>query len=104
MEVSIGTPPIKFYRELDTSSDLIWLQCLPCPNCYEQKYHFFDPEKSSTYTHIACQEDEYRKMVVETPSCSPNNECNYNLSYADTSKTQGLLDSINLSSKFLLLD
>ncbi|KAE9585204.1 hypothetical protein Lal_00018174 [Lupinus albus] len=100
MEVSIGTPPIKFYGVLDTGSDLIWLQCLPCPNCYKQKYPLFDPQKSSTYTPILCQEDECHKLVEENPSCSPNNECSYNFSYLDTSKAQGLLalDTITLNS------
>ncbi|XP_074558314.1 protein ASPARTIC PROTEASE IN GUARD CELL 1-like [Curcuma longa] len=40
---------------VDTGSDVNWIQCLPCANCYEQSEAFFDPSASSSYTPLSCQ-------------------------------------------------
>lgn len=34
--LAIGTPPVSFTAILDTGSDLVWRQCLPCQLCYPQ--------------------------------------------------------------------
>ncbi|KAL1358429.1 hypothetical protein HN51_003701 [Arachis hypogaea] len=60
INVGIGTPKRMFTFNIDTGSDLLWIQCLPCklgkPNhdCYQPKRPLFDPSKSSTYTKITC--------------------------------------------------
>ncbi|XP_004488418.1 aspartic proteinase CDR1-like [Cicer arietinum] len=90
MELSIGTPPTKIYAEVDTGSDLIWFQCAPCPNCYQQINPLFDPQSSSTYTNIPCGSDSCSKLGSTT--CSPDQlNCIYTYSYADDSTTQGSL-------------
>lgn len=56
MEISVGTPAQKFTVVMDTGSDLCWVQCLPCTNCFEQKGHQFDPTKSTTYKNSGCSD------------------------------------------------
>jgi hypothetical protein len=40
-----GTPARHFTVEFDTGSDLSWVQCKPCHDCYEQKNPLFDPQR-----------------------------------------------------------
>ncbi|XP_045799537.1 aspartic proteinase CDR1-like [Trifolium pratense] len=54
---SIGTPPFKVYGFVDTGSDLVWLQCEPCVQCYPQTSPIFDPSLSSSYKNIPCYDD-----------------------------------------------
>ncbi|XP_045810312.1 aspartic proteinase CDR1-like [Trifolium pratense] len=98
MELYIGTPPIKILAEVDTGSDLVWVQCVPCPGCYEQINPMFDPLKSSTYNNISCDSPLCQQLYSH--GCSPENICNYNYGYADNSVTNGLLaqETITLTS------
>ncbi|PKI78331.1 hypothetical protein CRG98_001274 [Punica granatum] len=54
MNISIGTPPFQILGTADTGSDLIWTQCEPCTNCFQQVDPLFDPQKSSTYRDVSC--------------------------------------------------
>ncbi|KAK7307951.1 hypothetical protein VNO77_41459 [Canavalia gladiata] len=97
MELSIGTPPVTIFGTVDTGSDLIWTQCVPCDNCYKQLNPLFDPRKSNTYTNISCQSNHCKKLIS---MCSPQNGCNYTYDYADSSRTQGALaqETLTLTS------
>ena len=77
MKLQIGTPPVEIDAVLDTGSEIIWTQCLPCLNCYNQRNIIFDPSKSSTYKARTCN--------------TRNPSCNYNLVYGDQSYTIGSL-------------
>jgi hypothetical protein len=48
--VGIGEPPSSVYMVLDTGSDVNWLQCAPCADCYQQADPIFEPASSSSYT------------------------------------------------------
>ncbi|KEH29587.1 putative nepenthesin [Medicago truncatula] len=99
MELSIGTPPVKIYAQADTGSDLIWLQCIPCTNCYKQLNPMFDSQSSSTFSNIACGSESCSKLY--STSCSPDQiNCKYNYSYVDGSETQGVLaqETLTLTS------
>ncbi|CAL0335298.1 unnamed protein product [Lupinus luteus] len=100
IEMSLGNPPTKYYGIMDTGSDLIWSQCLPCEDCFPQNYPYFDPKKSSTYTSVYCQEHECNQLEERNKGCSSNNQCRYTYSYGDSSITQGelALDTITLES------
>ncbi|MED6206253.1 hypothetical protein PIB30_024840, partial [Stylosanthes scabra] len=74
--LSIGTPPVEAFVIADTGSDLIWTQCLPCRNCYNQTLPIFDPARSCTFKSI---------------SCNSNNACTYKYEYGDNSTTIGNL-------------
>ncbi|CAN6842197.1 unnamed protein product [Brassica oleracea var. botrytis] len=78
MKLKIGTPPVEIDAVLDTGSEIIWTQCLPCLNCYKQRNSIFDPSKSSTYK-------EQLKCITPNPSCD------YTLLYGDQSYSRGSL-------------
>ncbi|KAE9621355.1 hypothetical protein Lal_00016947 [Lupinus albus] len=100
IEMSFGTPPTKYYGVIDTGSDLIWTQCEPCTHCFPQEYPYFDPQESSTYTSVYCQEDECNQLGGNFKRCSDQNQCSYTYLYGDNSITEGLLalDTITLDS------
>jgi len=54
MDVYVGTPPRRFLMIMDTGSDLNWLQCAPCLDCFEQRGPVFEPAASSTYRNVTC--------------------------------------------------
>jgi hypothetical protein len=58
IDVYLGTPARKFTMIVDTGSDLVWVQCLPCSspgnNCFYSPNPYFDPSASSTYSAIPC--------------------------------------------------
>ncbi|CAN8275885.1 unnamed protein product [Cochlearia groenlandica] len=88
MNISIGTPPFSILAIADTGSDLIWTQCKPCKNCYQQERPLFDPKHSSTYKKVSCNTSKCRSAQEET-YCSESNTCSYKISYGDKSYTKG---------------
>jgi hypothetical protein len=54
VQLSIGTPAKSTYLVVDTGSDILWLQCSPCANCYQQAGPVFNPLASSTYATVRC--------------------------------------------------
>ncbi|CAA0372701.1 unnamed protein product [Arabidopsis thaliana] len=75
MKLQVGTPPFEIAAEIDTGSDLIWTQCMPCTNCYSQYAPIFDPSNSSTFKEKRCN----------------GNSCHYKIIYADTTYSKGTL-------------
>ncbi|KAE8693165.1 putative aspartic protease [Hibiscus syriacus] len=90
MRISIGTPPVSVLGIADTGSDLTWVQCKPCEECYEQKSPLFDPTKSSTYKSVQCGTDPCNVLDGSDRVCDPEkNTCKYSYSYGDRSFTKG---------------
>lgn len=52
--VGVGTPRRDMYLVVDTGSDITWLQCAPCTNCYKQKDALFNPSSSSSFKVLDC--------------------------------------------------
>ncbi|KAK0600169.1 hypothetical protein LWI29_012448 [Acer saccharum] len=53
-QVGIGTPPRMVWVMIDTGGGLIWTQCQPCIDCFNQDYTIFNPRTSSTYRRLPC--------------------------------------------------
>ncbi len=55
MAVSVGTPPRQFIVDVDTGSDLVWLNCEPCIQCVvnatDKPFH---PTQSTSYQQASC--------------------------------------------------
>ncbi|KAI6691739.1 hypothetical protein NL676_019449 [Syzygium grande] len=90
MQLSMGTPPDSFSAIVDTGSDLIWTQCKPCTQCFDQSTPIFDPKKSSTFSKLACTSQLCE--ALPTSSCGSDG-CEYLYTYGDYSSTQGILAS-----------
>ncbi|KAF8097385.1 hypothetical protein N665_0290s0043 [Sinapis alba] len=84
--IGIGTPAKEMYMVLDTGSDVNWIQCKPCSDCYEQSDPVFDPASSSTYKSLTCSAPKCASLEVST--CR-SNKCLYQVSYGDGSYTVG---------------
>ncbi|XP_039795656.1 aspartyl protease family protein At5g10770-like [Panicum virgatum] len=97
--VGLGTPARYFTVEFDTGSDLSWVQCKPCKDCYEQNDPLFDPAKSPTFSTVPCGARECRELHPQSQSCSPDNRCRFECAYADGSQTDGDLarDTLTLT-------
>ncbi|XP_020240050.1 aspartic proteinase CDR1 [Cajanus cajan] len=86
MSYSVGTPPFQLYGIVDTGSDIIWLQCEPCEECYNQTTPIFDPSKSKTYKTLPCTSTTCKS--ARRFSCS-GEKCQYSINYGDGSHSQG---------------
>ncbi|XP_037409081.1 aspartic proteinase CDR1-like [Triticum dicoccoides] len=100
MAVNIGTPPTRMVAIADTGSDLIWLNCsyggdgsglAAARDADAQPPGVqFDPYKSTTFGVVDCNSGTCRALHGE---CDANSKCTYIYSYADDSRTSGLLST-----------
>jgi len=78
---------------IDTSSDIPWVQCLPCPSpqCHLQKDRLYDPTRSSTYAPISCASPACALLGTRySNGCSPTSQqCQYTVAYGDGAATTG---------------
>ncbi|CAE5967732.1 unnamed protein product [Arabidopsis arenosa] len=86
--IGVGTPAKEMYLVLDTGSDVNWIQCEPCSDCYQQSDPVFNPTSSSTYKSLTCTARQC--SLLETSACR-SNKCLYQVSYGDGSFTVGEL-------------
>ncbi|KAL3849118.1 hypothetical protein ACJIZ3_011000 [Penstemon smallii] len=92
MDVFVGTPPKHFSLILDTGSDLNWIQCVPCHDCFEQTGPYYNPKDSVSFRNITCNDP--RCHLVSSPDppqpCKGENQsCPYYYWYGDSSNTTG---------------
>ncbi|KAL0924174.1 hypothetical protein M5K25_004983 [Dendrobium thyrsiflorum] len=91
MSFYLGTPANKVLAIADTGSDLIWVQCVPCKECYTQSAPLFDPQSSSTYKTIPCNTDSC--SLLPQSSCGSSSQCDYQYGYGDKSIVEGYLST-----------
>ncbi|KAL3624866.1 Aspartyl protease protein 2 [Castilleja foliolosa] len=84
--IGVGTPPKYLYMVLDTGSDVVWLQCSPCRNCYTQTDPIFNPNNSTSFKSVPCGSPLCRQLDVS--SCN-GTKCLYQVLYGDRSFTTG---------------
>lgn len=92
MDVFIGTPPKHFLLILDTGSDLNWIQCVPCYDCFEQNGPHYNPKNSSSFKNISCHDPRCGMVAAPEPHqpCKDENQtCPYFYWYGDSSNTTG---------------
>ncbi|XP_010035186.3 aspartic proteinase CDR1 [Eucalyptus grandis] len=74
---------------MDTGSPLLWVHCIPCPNCAQASTRIYDPSTSSTYTNISCR-SKYCQALRQN-SCDQRGNCKYELHYEGAHPTEGML-------------
>ncbi|KAK7381092.1 hypothetical protein VNO78_33616 [Psophocarpus tetragonolobus] len=97
MRFYIGTPPVERLVIADTGSDLIWVQCSPCVNCFPQNTPVFEPDKSSTFTGFQCDSQACTLIPPSQSQCGSLAQCIYFYQYGDKSFTAGVLASETIS-------
>ncbi|XP_057854125.1 aspartic proteinase nepenthesin-2-like [Cryptomeria japonica] len=87
MSVAVGTPSVSFEAIVDTGSDLIWTQCMPCQSCYTQPTPIFDPSQSSSYSTVSCTDSLCDALGAFQTGCT--SDCTFDYMYGDGSETSG---------------
>jgi hypothetical protein len=90
VRVGVGSPPTEQYLVVDSGSDVIWVQCKPCSQCYAQADPLFDPASSSTFSAVSCGSAICR-MLPGSGCGGSDDRCQYEVSYGDGSDTKGVL-------------
>ncbi|XWS69795.1 hypothetical protein CRYUN_Cryun04dG0209400 [Craigia yunnanensis] len=96
--VGIGKPPNQVYVVLDTGSDVNWVQCAPCVDCYQQADPIFEPASSSSYSPLTCETPQCK--YLDNSECRNDGTCLYEVSYGDGSSSFGdfVTETITLGS------
>ncbi|XP_058097486.1 aspartic proteinase Asp1-like isoform X1 [Magnolia sinica] len=91
VSVSIGNPPKKYFLDIDTGSDLTWVQCdAPCVSCYNGPHPPYKPARNKL---VFCKDP----LCAASPSLipytceEPRDQCDYQITYADGSFSDGVL-------------
>ncbi|KAL8474848.1 hypothetical protein ACS0TY_031318 [Phlomoides rotata] len=86
-----GNPPRPYFLDMDTGSDLTWIQCdAPCTSCAKGAHPLYKPEKAN----IIPLKDSYCLEIQRnqlTKDCSSCHQCDYEIEYADHSSSMGVL-------------
>ncbi|CAK9206716.1 unnamed protein product [Sphagnum troendelagicum] len=95
MAVSVGTPPRQFIVDVDTGSDLVWLNCEPCIQCIVNATDKpFDPTQSTSYQQASCTDAACTGFPYQPTSCGSTGACGYFYPYGEGiyySYTSGIL-------------
>ncbi|XP_039687654.1 aspartic proteinase Asp1 isoform X2 [Medicago truncatula] len=87
--INIGYPPRPYFLDIDTGSDLTWLQCdAPCSRCSQTPHPLYRPSNDLVpCRHPLCasvhQTDNYE--------CEVEHQCDYEVEYADHYSSLGVL-------------
>ncbi|XP_051141175.1 aspartic proteinase 39-like [Andrographis paniculata] len=95
-KVTIGTPPGDYHVQIDTGSDILWVNCKDCENCPTKtdlkiQLRQYDVGASSTGRAVGCDQEFCSAVFQDNPlqNCKAGMNCEYSVSYGDGSKTQG---------------
>ncbi|KAG9445575.1 hypothetical protein H6P81_011703 [Aristolochia fimbriata] len=89
--VLVGNPPRPYYLDIDTGSDLTWIQCdAPCTSCAQGPHPLYRPSRKNIVTtkESLCIEVQGVQNIAECESCE---QCDYEVVYADQSSSVGVL-------------
>ncbi|GFS40116.1 eukaryotic aspartyl protease family protein [Actinidia rufa] len=88
--LNIGRPPKPYFLDIDTGSDLTWLQCdAPCTKCTPAPHTLYKPNKDL----VKCNDPLCASLhwPENKPCESPNDQCDYDVQYADYGSSMGVL-------------
>ncbi|XP_004503902.1 aspartic proteinase Asp1-like [Cicer arietinum] len=87
--LNIGQPPRPYFFDVDTGSDLTWLQCdAPCSQCSETPHPLYRPSND----FVPCKDPLCASLQPNNDyTCEDPNQCDYEIEYADHYSTLGVL-------------
>lgn len=91
MALLVGSPAKLYFLDMDTGSDLTWLQCdAPCRNCAVGPHGLYNPRKAKM---VDCRLPVCARVqqggAYECNGAAK--QCDYDVEYADGSSTMGVL-------------
>ncbi|EOY09779.1 Eukaryotic aspartyl protease family protein, putative isoform 2 [Theobroma cacao] len=103
-KIGLGNPSKDYYVQVDTGSDILWVNCGGCDKCPTKsdlgiQLTLYDPRSSSTSSLVYCDQDFCTSTYDgPLPGCKPYLQCQYNVVYGDGSSTAGYFvkDTIHL--------
>lgn len=90
MSVGIGHPAKRFDLDIDTGSDLTWVQCdAPCTGCTKPREHLYKPKNNL----VRCEDPLCVAFhsPASHPCNTPTDQCDYEVEYADQGSSLGVL-------------
>jgi len=100
--IGIGSPSKDYYVQVDTGSDILWVNCIGCSKCPKKsglgiELTLFDPKSSSTSSLVTCDQAFCTSTYDgPLPGCRPELLCQYNVVYGDGSSTSGYFVKDNI--------
>ncbi|MCO5595624.1 hypothetical protein L7F22_049669 [Adiantum nelumboides] len=92
VELSIGSPAQPVLMSIDTGSDVAWVQCLPCEECYDQSFDYFDPSQSQDFVMTNSQDPYCADLQATSIGAGADDSlCLYQTSYADGTSSFGYI-------------
>ncbi|KAJ9701327.1 hypothetical protein PVL29_006601 [Vitis rotundifolia] len=94
-KIGIGTPARDYYVQVDTGSDIMWVNCIQCNECPKKSslgmaLTLYDIKESLTGKLVSCDQDFCYAINGGPPSyCIANMSCSYTEIYADGSSSFG---------------
>ncbi|KAG6556379.1 hypothetical protein Mapa_002322 [Marchantia paleacea] len=91
MQLLVGNPARPYFLDIDTGSDLTWLQCnAPCSNCPETPHPLYNPMGANL---VDCKQPICSQLQRGGSfGCSSGGgQCDYEIQYGDSSSTTGVL-------------
>ncbi|XP_027366005.1 aspartic proteinase-like protein 2 isoform X2 [Abrus precatorius] len=94
-KLGLGSPPKDYYVQVDTGSDILWVNCIECSRCPRKSdlgidLTLYDPKGSKTSELVSCDQDfcssEFDGPI---PGCKSEIPCPYSITYGDGSATSG---------------
>lgn len=103
-KIQIGTPPKDYHVQVDTGSDLLWVNCAGCDKCPKKSdlgisLALYNPEASASAKMVDCNQDICISTLSSPSSdCKVGMYCTYSVTYGDGSSTMGYFvrDSVQL--------
>ncbi|KAI4350173.1 hypothetical protein L6164_010682 [Bauhinia variegata] len=94
-KIQLGSPPMDYYVQVDTGSDILWVNCVQCKTCPQKsslkiELILYDPKSSNTSHLVSCN-DDFCTSTYNGPvnGCKPGMGCEFSVVYGDGSGTAG---------------
>ncbi|KAL3506606.1 hypothetical protein ACH5RR_031988 [Cinchona calisaya] len=93
-KIGIGTPSEDYYVQVDTGSDIMWVNCINCQQCPRTGYRGleltqYNPKDSLTGKLVACDQEFCKEIMRGSSGCTANETCLYTEVYGDGSFSMG---------------
>ncbi|KAM0861426.1 hypothetical protein ACQ4PT_045908 [Festuca glaucescens] len=96
--MNIGDPVKPYFLDVDTGSDLTWLQCdAPCQSCNKVPHQLYKPTKNKLVPCAASACTTLHSAESPTKKCAVPQQCDYQIKYTDSATSLGVLVSDNFT-------
>ncbi|XP_038707991.1 aspartic proteinase Asp1-like isoform X2 [Tripterygium wilfordii] len=86
--IQIGQPQKPYFLDVDTGSDLTWLQCdAPCIRCMEAHHPYYRPNNDL----LSCNDPLCKSLQSNGGNRCDSGQCDYEVEYADGGSSLGVL-------------